>query len=449
MKIGSAWSRRLFLQGAGMSSFLSGFAGKLGAATKKTGTATQSIYAELGVRTLINGRGIATFYSSSLMPPEVHRAMERASEHFVEIVELQRAVGARLAGYAGVEAALVCSGSAACIAQGTAGCMAGVDPHKILLLPETTDMKNEVIVTRRTVWDRGIRMTGGKLVVVKSLAELQQAINGKTAMMEYQYGDTGPVKLEEAIAICKKRNVPFFLDAAATCPPFERLKTISALGADLFCVSGGKGFFGPQCSGILFGRKDLVEAALRNGSPYEGAVCRPMKVGKEEIVGILAAVEWESKRDYKADCRVWESRMQHITQTLSSIPGVKTEIYYRKVGNEVPHAAISWDERTFGLTRQQVVEALRNGEPRIEVAGDSTREHVLPEPPPPRETPRSSEPARLISVVSNTLKPGEERIIAQRLKEILKPASDRAAMGRGPSVRASSRAASNSLSAST
>jgi L-seryl-tRNA(Ser) seleniumtransferase len=409
-----------------MSSLLSGFATKLGAA-RKTTTVTQSIYAELGVRPFINGRGVATFYSSTLMPPEVHRAMERASEHFVEIVELQRAVGARLAAYADAEAAMVCSGSAACIAQGTAGCIAGMDPEKIWRLPDSAGMKSQVIVTRRSVWDRGIRMVGGQVVVVTSLAELQDAISDKTAMMEYAYGENGPVKLEEAMAICKKRNVPFFLDAAATCPPFERLKTIGALMPDLFCVSGGKGLFGPQCSGILFGRKDLVEAALRNGSPYEGAVCRPMKVGKEEIVGVLAAVEWSSKRDYKADCQVWESRMQHIANALSTVTGVQTEVYYRKVGNEVPHVAIRWDEHALALTKQQVIDALRNGEPRIEVIGESTREYVKVEATPPsRESNSSSEPARLISIVSNTLKQGEEKIIAQRLKEIFKPGSDRA-----------------------
>jgi seryl-tRNA(Sec) selenium transferase len=113
-------------------------------------------------------------------------------------------------------------------------------------------------------------------------------------MMEYTYGETGPVTLKEAIAICKHRGVPFMLDGAATCPPFERLKTLASYGADLFCVSGGKGLQGPQCSGILFGRKDLIEAALHNGSPFEGSICRPMKVGKEEIVGALAAVEWSS-----------------------------------------------------------------------------------------------------------------------------------------------------------
>ena len=425
MKIGSAWSRRFILQGVGVGSFLSGFRGKLGAAAKKTGTAGQSIYAELGVRTFINGTGVNTYNSGSLMPAEVHRAMERASEHFVEIVELQRAVGARLARYAGAESALVCNGAASCIAQAAAGCMAGIDPAKIVQLPDTAGMKNEVIVTRRTAWDRGILLTGAKLVIVKSLDELRGAINDKTAMVEYQYGDNGPVKLEEALAISKQRNVPFFLDAAATCPPFERLKTINAVGADLFCVSGGKGLDGPQCSGVLFGRKDLVEAAMRNGSPYEGAVCRPMKVGKEEIVGILAAMDLDSKRDYKADCRAWESQMQHITQTLSAIPGVKAEMFYRKIGNEVPHAAVSWDETAFGLTKEQVADALRKGEPSIEleVLGEAEG-NLLSRPHQNLRAPR--EGGRLLTIVSNNVRPGEEKIIAQRLKEILKPASDRA-----------------------
>jgi L-seryl-tRNA(Ser) seleniumtransferase len=146
-------------------------------------------------------------------------------------------------------------------------------------------------------------------------------------------------------------------------------------------------------------------------------------------VGVLAAVEWSSKRDYQADCRVWESRIQHIIKTLSTIPGVEAEMYYRKIGNEVPHAAVRWDEKAFGLTKQDVVEALRRGEPQIEVVGGQSREMVQQSaasaPPPPKEKPQSSEPLRLISIVSNTLKPGEEKIIAQRLKEILKPAADR------------------------
>jgi L-seryl-tRNA(Ser) seleniumtransferase len=387
----------------------------------KAKPAGNSIYAELGVRTVINGRGVATFYSGTLMPPEVHRAMERASEHFVEIVELQKAVGARLAQYAGTEAALVSSGSAACIAQATAGCIAGTDPDKICRLPDTAGMKNEVIITQRSTWDRSIALAGARLVLVGGIREMEAAINEKTAMIEMEYGDERAVKLSGAIALSKKRGVPFMLDAAAMCPPFERLKDLARLGPDLFCVSGGKGLFGPQCAGVLFGRKDLIEAALRNGSPYEGAICRPMKVGKEEIIGVLAAFEWSSKRDYKADCRQLQTRMQYLAGEAAAIPGVRAQIYTRTIGNEVPYLAIAWDERALGITRQQCVDALRAGDPQIEVMGGEYRELVQPGAAPPfKETPHPGEPDRLIAIASNTLKPGEERIIARRLKEVLR-----------------------------
>ena len=385
-----------------------------------------NIYAELGVRTLINGRGVATFYSGTLMPPEVHRAMERASEHYVEIVALQKAVGARLAQYAGTEAAMVCSGSAACIAQATAGCIAGTDPDKIIRLPDTAGMKNEVILTQRSVWDRGIALAGAKLVVVGSRQELEQAINTNTAMMEMEIGDEKVMEVKDAIAICKGRGVRFLLDAAAACPPFERLRDLGRLGADLFCVSGGKGLFGPQCSGILFGRKDLVEAAMRNGSPYEGSICRPMKVGKEEIVGVLAAVEWSSKRDYQADCKQWESQMQCIVDELAAVPGVHAQIYYRKVGNEVPYLAISWDEQAFKFTARDCVTALLEGDPAIAVMSENFREMVKPNTAPVKGMWHNGEPERLIAIASNTLKPGEEKIVAGRLREILEPAAKRA-----------------------
>jgi L-seryl-tRNA(Ser) seleniumtransferase len=416
-------SRRRFLQYAGAA----GLAAPQSVEATKTKMSTDNIYAELGVRTVINGRGVATFYSGTLMPPDVHRAMQRASEHFVEIVELQKAVGARLARYAGTEAAMVCSGSAACISQATAGCIAGTDLDKIARLPDTSGMKNEVIVTQRSVWDRSIALVGARLVVVQSRKELESAINANTAMVEVEYGDERAVKLKDALAVAKDRGVPLMLDAAPMCPPFDRLKMLADLGPDMFCVSGGKGLFGPQCSGVLFGRKPLIEAALRNGSPYEGAICRPMKVGKEEIVGVLAAFDWSAKRDYKADCKVWEARLRHITDEAGAIPGVRAEIYYRTLGNEVPYAAISWDEAALGLSRQQCVDALRSGDPQIEVIGGVYREVVQKSAEPPfKETPHKGEPERLLAIASNTLKPGEEKIIARRLKEILGPPAQRA-----------------------
>ena len=405
--------RRLFQFGAGSY---------LARGTSKAKPTEGSIYAELGVRTLINGRGVATFYSGTLMPPEVHRAMARASEHYVEIVGLQKAVGARLAQFAGTESAMVSSGSGACIAQATAGCIAGTDPDKISRLPDTTGMRNEVIITQRSVWDRSIALTGARLVLVGNLSEMESAINTKTAMIEMEYGDERAVKLADAIAVAKRHGVPFMLDAAYMCPPFERLKDLARLGPDMFCISGGKGMFGPQCSGVLFGRKALIEAALRNGSPYEGAICRPMKVGKEEIVGVLAAFEWSSKRDYKADCKLLHARMQYVADEITAISGVHAQVYLRTIGNEVPYLAIDWDEKALRVTGQQCIDALRGGDPQIEVMGGEYREVVQPGGAPPfKETPHPGEPDRLIAIASNTLKPGDERIIARRLKEILRP----------------------------
>ena len=251
--------------------------------------------------------------------------------------------------------------------------------------------------------------------------EMERAINEKTAMIEMEYGDERAVKLADAIAIARRHAVPLMLDAAAMCPPFERLQEVARLGPDLFCISAGKGIFGPQCGGVLFGRKHLIEAALRNGSPYEGSICRPMKVGKEEVVGVLAAFEWSAKRDYKADCKVLEARMKYMADELGAVSGVRARVYYRTVGNEVPYLAVEWDETALRLTRQQCVDALRAGDPQIEVMGGEYREVVQPGGAPPfKETPHPGEPDRLIAIASNTLKPGEERIVARRLREVLR-----------------------------
>jgi len=262
---------------------------------------------------------------------------------------------------------------------------------------------------------------------VQNRKEMESAFNANIAMVEIEYGDERAVKLKDAIAIAKEHGIPLMLDAAPMCPPFERLKMLADLGPDLFCVSGGKGLFGPQCTGVLFGRKHLIEAAMRNGSPYEGAICRPMKVGKEEIVGVLAAFEWSSKRDYKADCKVWAARLRHIVDEVSAIPGVHAEVYHRTLGNEVPYVAISWDERSFRFSRQQCADLLRSGDPQIEVIGGAYREVVQPTGDVPfKEALHPGEPDRLIAIASNTLKAGEEKIIARRLKEILGPAAKRA-----------------------
>jgi len=244
--------------------------------------AATNIYSRIGVRPFINARGTWTYLSGSLELPEVRAAKQEASRHFVDIFELQRAAGKRLAELSGAESGMVTSGAAGAISSATAACMAGTDPARIWQLPDTTGMKSEVIMAGgRSPFDSAVRLTGAKLVVARSPEELEAAIGGNTAMIyTTDLGD----RLKKILAVAKKTKVPLLLDDAAGIPPIENLRLYAKMGVDLYCFSGGKGLGGPQCSGLLLGRKDLIDAALANTSPWEGAVCRAMKVGKEEVM---------------------------------------------------------------------------------------------------------------------------------------------------------------------
>src|SRR5499433_2314097 len=257
----------------------------------------QNVYTRLGVKTVINCRGTWTYLSGSLEFPEVRQAQVEASQHFVNMLELQRAVGRRLAELTGAESGIITSGAAGAMAAATAGCMAGTDDRLIWQLPDISGLKHEVVmVGGRSAFDSAIRLTGAKLVLVYSAEELENAINENTAMV---YTTDLGEKLQREFAIAKNKKTPLLLDDAAGIPPAENAKLYARMGIDLYCFSGGKGLCGPQCSGLLLGRKDLIEAALLNCSPWEGAVCRAMKVGKEEIIGVLAAVEAWSRIDLK------------------------------------------------------------------------------------------------------------------------------------------------------
>ena len=255
-----------------------------------------NIYTRLGVRPFISANIPFTFLSAALEWPEVRRAEEEASHYFVNIVDLQKAVGKRLAEISRAESGMVTSGAAGSNAAALAACIAGSDPRKVWQLPDTTGLKHEVVMWGgRNLFDSAVRLAGGKLVVVNSLEQLRAAINDRTAMVHTHYpADPDPIDappLAAMIRIAKATAVPVFVDAAGGIPPISNPKRYSAMGVDLYAFSGGKGLCGPQCSGLLLGGKDLINAALANSNPVEGAVCRAMKVGKEEIIGCLAAVE--------------------------------------------------------------------------------------------------------------------------------------------------------------
>lgn len=313
----------------------------------------QNVYARLGVKTIINCRGTWTYLSGSLEFPEVRQAQEEAARYFVNMIDLQRAVGRRLSELTGAESGIVTSGSAGAMAAATAACMAGTDDRKIWQLPETTGMKHDVIMMGgRSAFDSAIRLTGAQLVLAYSPEDLSKAIGENTAMI---YTTDLGEKLENQLKIAKDRGIPLLLDDAAGIPPVDNAKLYAKMGVDMYCFSGGKGLRGPQCSGLLFGRKDLIEAALMNSSPREGAVCRPMKVGKEEVIGCLTALETWLKVDEKKLYEEWNARLDRIQKLVETVPDVKTSTYVPDDGNRYPTLKVSWNQQAWGLDRKSVV----------------------------------------------------------------------------------------------
>ena len=380
-----------------------------------------NVYSRLGVKTVINCRGTWTYLSGSLQLPEARQAQEEAGRYFVNIVELQQAVGRRLAELTGAESGLITSGAAGAMAAATAACIAGNDPQRIWQLPDTTGLKHEVImVGGRSAFDSAIRLSGAKLVLVEKPDDIVNAISADTAMIyTTDLGD----KLEREASMAREHNIPLLLDDAAGIPPIDNIKLYAKMKLDLYTFSGGKGLRGPQCSGVLLGRRDLIEAALRNSCPFEGAVCRPMKVGKEEVIGCLTAIETWLKTDPKKLYNEWNARVDRIAKLVESVPGVSTDIYIPNDGNRYPTLRVAWDQKAWGFTIADCVEKLREGDPVIEVLGadnpsmvTAVREGV--EKPNPKELKEQNH----IELVSMTIQQGEEMIVGQRLRTILSSA---------------------------
>jgi uncharacterized pyridoxal phosphate-dependent enzyme len=383
----------------------------LGAQSRTPG----NVYERIGVRPFINARGTWTYLSGSLMLPEVREAMEVAARQFVDMFELQRAVGKRLAALSGAESAMITSGSAGAMAAATAACIAGSDPVKIWQLPDTTGLKHEVVMLGgRIAFDNALRLAGGKLVLAQTLEALQAALNEKTAMVYTTWRDD---RLPRALDVTRRANIPLLLDDAAGIPPIDNLSRYAKMGVDLYCFSGGKGLRGPQCAGVLLGRKDLIDAALANSNPWEGSVCRAMKAGKEEIIGMLTAIETWQKIDISSLNREWNAKVQRIAKVVETVPGVTTKIYVPEEGNSYPTLRVMWDEQGFGLTIAQCDQQLRAGEPRIEVLTNNNPSMVAAVSE--GDDPKHEAPKNQLEIVSMTLQTGEDLIVARRLREIL------------------------------
>jgi uncharacterized pyridoxal phosphate-dependent enzyme len=419
------FSRRNFIRYAAAVPLLSQIAARnvfASAASAFGKSRHENVYSRLGVKTVINCRGTWTYLSGSLEFPEVHAAQREASEYFVNMFDLQHAASRRLAELTGAEAGMVTSGAAGAMASATAACMAGSDSKYIWQLPDTTGLKHEVIMMGgRSAFDNAIRLTGAKLVLADTPEDLAAAINDNTAMIYTTHlGDN----LDKENAIAKKFRVPMLLDDAAGIPPIDNIKLYAKMGLDMYAFSGGKGLRGPQCSGLLLGRKDLIEAAMLNTSPWEGSVCRAMKVGKEEIIGLLTAVETWLKSDLSALNREWNARVERIATLVKTVPGVETDISIPTDGNRYPTLHISWDHGKWGYTVKDCVQALRTGDPVIEVAG-ADNPSIVPavrEGNPKPKSKGSASGSSKLELVSSTIQPNEVLIVGQRLRELLSAA---------------------------
>lgn len=335
----------------------------------------RDIYGELGVRPVINFRGTHTTIGASKQWPELAPAMEEAARHFVSLDELQDRVGERLAKLIGTESAVVTTGAAGAIEIGTAACVAGKDLQAIRRLPDTTGLKNEVIMLKlhRNGYDHAARNAGIRIVEVENEAELRAAIGPRTAQMHFLGGTSGDhvwpetLSLEQCLAITKPAGVPLLVDAANMLPPWNNLRKLAAVGADLICVSGGKHLRGPQCSGILAGRRDLIEAARANTSPHSDSIGRPLKTGREEIVGVWLAAEKYSKLDFDAIDKENQRQAEYLKAEWSRIAGVRLSFAPFDRTRRMRRLIVEWDETALGITAAECEKRLWDGSPRIAV----------------------------------------------------------------------------------
>lgn len=374
-------SRRAFLKTTAATVAVIGTAGPAssvpGAAPLSPDSASaalndSSIYMrKLGLRPVINGVGVVTNLGGSIMPPEVVEAMVEASRFFVPFTELQEKVGARVADLLSVPAAMVSCGAASAITCATAACVAGGDVERVRQLPDTTGLKNEIVQQKshRSGYEAQMTLVGTKIVWVESRRELDAAINERTAMMFFlnKADPDGQIRRQEWIEVGRQRGVPTFNDAASDVPPAERLREYVREGFDLVAFSGGKGLLGPQATGFLLGRADLIRAAQGAISPH-GGVGRGMKVGKEEMLGALVALERYLRVDHDAERKELDRRAAHVQRVLDGLRHVTTERHVPEIANRVPHVLVRWDAEALGLSTQRLVESLRAGDPPIWVS---------------------------------------------------------------------------------
>ena len=335
--------------------------------------ARRNLYEELGITPVLNFRGTHTVIGASKLWPELHEAMAAASQSFVSIEELQDKAGERIAKLIGCEDAMVTTGTAGAITLAVAGALTGADEVKVRQLPDLIGMRSVVIIQKvhRNGYDHAVRNTGVKIVNVETREQLESAFNASTAALYYLGGTSGdwayetPVKLDECLAIAHRADVPVIVDAANMLPPFANLQQLARQGVDLICASGGKHMRGPQCSGILAGRKALIRAARLNSSPHSDSLGRGLKVGREEVVGLLLAAEKYSKLDFEAIDRQCQAQAAYLAGELKKIGGVEVRFAPHDRTRRVHRLQVEWDSARIPVA--ELERKLLEGSPRIAV----------------------------------------------------------------------------------
>lgn len=364
----------------------------------------RNFFKELGLRTFINAAGTYTSMTGSLMETEVLNAITYGATEYVDLDELQDKVGERIAQLLDCEYATVTSGAFGAMSIGTAGVLSGMDQKIVAQLPDSTGLPNEIILqeAHNIGYSKALTNVGAKLVWVKTAKELEKAIHKNTAMLWYLNANTdqGEISREEFVALGKKHGIPTFIDCAADVPPVENLFKFTKMGFDMVAFSGGKGIRGPQSAGLLLGKRKYIEAARLHTPPRGTTIGRGMKVNKEEVLGMLAALETYLQKDHDQEWKLWESQIKLISDSALSVKGVKTEIHVPPHANHVPSLKITWDESVVKITAEEARKKLKEGHPSIATVGN-------------KET---------IGITTWMMVPGQERIVAQRVKEVLENA---------------------------
>jgi D-glucosaminate-6-phosphate ammonia-lyase len=367
-----------------------------------------NLYESIGVTPLVNCRGTYTIITGSQTLPEVKRAMDEASRAYVHMDELMESVGQRLAELTKAEWGIVTAGCAAALTHATSACISGGDPEKMQRVPNLTGLKNEVVVPRysRNEYDHAVRMLGVKMVEVETAAQFEAALGPQTAMvmiLSCPAAETGELSIPNACAIARRKGVPVIVDAAAETLTIPNIHL--AHGANMVAYSGGKCMRGPQAAGLLLGQKDLVRAAWINSAPHH-TFGRSLKVGKEEIMGMLAAVEMWVKRDHDAEWKQWQAWLDNIAEQATQVPGVTSEILQPEdLSNHAPRLRLKWDAARLGITGGEVEDILWHGQPRIAVnEGGGSR--------------RGNGPSS-ITIMPYMMMPGDDKIAAAAIRKLL------------------------------